>query len=75
MRGGSPDPLGKPLSPQEAEVEVGLMSKKTGRQIALDMDMTYAMFKNYCRQIYEKRGVSGRIELMAARIKELEAGS
>ena len=73
MRGESPELLGKRLSPQESAILIALYSDKSKKMIAAEMYLSFYTVRNHCTAIYRKRGVPGRIGLMAARIAELEA--
>jgi DNA-binding NarL/FixJ family response regulator len=58
------DPRSQPrLSPKEQAIIYRITQGKKNKEIALDMGTTEQVVKNYLRKIYDKLGVSDRLEL------------
>lgn len=62
------------LTPREAELRDRLYGPTTLQQAAYDMGIKINTAKTMTYRIYRKLKISGRIELMADRIEELENG-
>jgi DNA-binding NarL/FixJ family response regulator len=58
------DPRSQPrLSPKEQAIILRITQGKRNKEIAFDMGTTEQVVKNYLRKIYDKLGVSDRLEL------------
>ena len=51
------------LNPKERKILVALCEGGSNREIGQRIDTTEQVIKNYLRSIYEKTGVTGRLEL------------
>lgn len=58
-------PLAKPLTERETQVLRLLASGRTGKEIALDLDVSLATAQRHISNIYSKIGARGRVEAAA----------
>lgn len=69
----SANPKGAKLSPRQQQVSDLMLTGASFKEIAQRVGVAHGSVQIYATEVYSRLGVSGRVELMARRIAELES--